>query len=118
VPDGHGHSSAERRGRHVPIRLVAAGEQLLELLTCHDIRFWVEIVLATGEVERHLQHCPADTPIDAVARRFDIPRPWQLEMLPAPQLDQGPVTLEDLPAGQTIEAIGIVPGCTLRFVSP
>jgi hypothetical protein len=88
---------------------------ILELLTCLDIRFWVEIVLATGDVERHLQHCPADTPVDSVARRFDIPPLWQLEIIPAPQLGEPPAILKDLPPGQTIETIGIVPGCTVRF---
>jgi hypothetical protein len=84
--------------------------EVLELLTCPDVRFWVEIVMPSGELERHLQHCLPDARVAEIAERFAIPPTWNHEVGPPPSREEQP-----LPEPKTIASIGVVPGSTLRF---
>lgn len=99
----------------VLFELTTGRVDILELLTCRDVRFWVEIVHANGEVERHLRHCPPEMSMDDVARGFDVPGSWRFQIIPAPVFGQRPATLSSLAADHTVTTLGIVPGCTLRF---
>jgi hypothetical protein len=90
---------------------------VVELLTCPDVRFWVEIVMPSGEVERHLQHCIPESSVADIARRFAIPQAWTVEVVPAARRADRPHPLAAVPGPGTIASIGVVPGSTMRFAA-
>jgi hypothetical protein len=108
-----------RLALHIVLDLVyqdiASGRiDVLELLSCKDIRFFVEIVSDTGEIERRLfQEMPDKTLGPLVDSLGLSPEHWELEVTPPPS----PATHQPLPKllDLTLQDIGVVPGSTLHF---
>ena len=94
---------------------IASGRiDVLELLSCTDIRFFVEILAQTGELERRLfQSMPGETLKSLVDRLGLSPRHWTLEVTPPPSLNPQPPLRKRL--SLTLQQLGIVPGSTLHF---
>jgi hypothetical protein len=105
-----------------PVHMEIASGRLdvLELLTCPDVRFWAEVAADGEVVERRLFQEVPSTPLLRVVDRLHLPhRGWELEVVPAPNL----LTLEEqeLDVGRHVERartlldVGVVPGSLLRF---
>jgi hypothetical protein len=97
---------------------IASGRiDVLELLSCKDIRFFVEIVSSTGEVERRLfQKMPHDTLQRIVDSLGLSAKHWTLEVSPPRTFGPQPKLPELLDL--TLQQLGIVPGSTLHFRRP
>jgi hypothetical protein len=94
---------------------IASGRiDVLELLSCRDIRFFVEIVSHTGEVERRLfQNMPNDRLGPLVQGLGLSPQHWTMNLTPPASLQSEPPLQERLDL--TLHALGVVPGSTLHF---
>jgi len=97
---------------------IASGRiDVLELLSCRDIRFFVEIVSHTGEVERRLfQNMPDDRLGPLVQGLGLSPQHWTMELTPPASLQPQPPLRERLDL--TLHELGVVPGSTLHFHRP
>jgi hypothetical protein len=93
-----------------------AGElPIAELLSCEEIRFWVEIVNADGDRERHLTFQGENVSIGELVSLFSIPVPgWTVETLPPPFAQFSRRPLEEV-AGTGLGELGVVHGAILRF---
>jgi hypothetical protein len=98
---------------------VASGRiDVLELLSCLDVRFWAETIWSTGELERRLFQEKSDYKLSDIVRVLNLsPADWTVEVSPVPSPDdlkrpERPVR-ERL--DETLEMLGIVPGSTLHF---
>ena len=106
---------------HVVLDLVyhdiASGRiDVLELLSCPDIRFFVEVVSAAGEVERRLFQAMPNLTLDLLVKDLQLTAAqWTLEVTPPPGLEQGPLALTGRRLRQTIQELGVVPGSTVHF---
>lgn len=115
--------SACRLALHVVLeavyRDIASGRiDVLELLSCRDIRFFVEVITDAGEVERRLVQELPDTTLETIVGGLQLsPAYWEVEVSPPPSLDehQGPVT-ERL--ALTLQQLGVLPGSTVHFRRP
>jgi SIR2-like protein len=99
---------------------IAAGRlDILELLSCEDVRFSAEIIRDDRTVERRVFELrPHATRLDAVVEQLDLsPRQWAVEVSPRPSVhrDYRP----ERPVANCLEAtlheLGVVPGSTLHF---
>lgn len=98
---------------------IAAGRiDVVELLGCVDVRFWVEVVGDQGEIERRLFQRLQDCRLDTIVADMNLPESgWSLEVSPYPSLEdlrqpRRPVA-ERL--GKSLLELGVVPGSTLHF---
>jgi hypothetical protein len=98
---------------------IASGRiDVLELLTCRDIRFFVEVITDAGEVERRLmQELPGTTLETIVAGLQLSPAHWEVEVSPPPSLDEHPGPVTDR-LGLTLQQLGVLPGSTVHFRRP
>jgi SIR2-like domain len=96
---------------------IASGRiDVLELLSCPDIRFFVEVVSAAGEVERRLFQAMPNLTLDLLVKDLQLTAAqWTLEVTPPPDLEQGPHALTGRRLRQTIKELGVVPGGTVHF---
>ena len=96
---------------------IASGRiDVLELLSCPDIRFFVEVLSAGGEVERRLFQAMPDLTLDSLVKDLQLTAAqWTLEVTPPPGLEQGPHALTGRRLSQTIQELGVVPGSTVHF---
>lgn len=105
-------------------REVASGRlDVLELLSCHDTRFWAEVHDESpqgGTVlsERRLFQLDPKTPLRDVVKDLDLPTAgWDLEVQPAPNLLE--LNERDRAVEPRLDAmifeLGVVPGSTLHF---
>ncbi len=101
-----------------PVYLEIASGRLdvLELLTCPDIRFWTEILDGHTIIERRIFTLrPREFTLGHVAEHLDLPRTgWQVEIIPAPSLGISSRTVEK-DYNTELFLLGLVPGSTLRF---
>jgi SIR2-like protein len=92
---------------------------ILELLTCEDVRFWVEIVRPFGSVERYLLHLPGNTPLGEITAMFGVPEQgWCIDVYPRPRSDWEPPSLAEIrnpSTPLTLELVGVLHGSTLRL---
>ena len=97
-------------------RDVASGRiDVLELLSCKDIRFFAEIVSDTGEIERRLfQDMPKERLCSIVERLGLSPEHWKLQVTPPPSLEPVEYPLSAR-LDFTLQDLGVVPGSTLHF---
>lgn len=118
-----------REHPHVDLRLVmhliqpevyseiASGRlDVLELLTCEDLRFWVEVRWSEAEIERRLFQLASTQPLRAVLATLNLPAPgWTFRIVPwgDPRYAQALNVGESLDC--TLEELSLVPGATLRF---
>jgi hypothetical protein len=96
---------------------IASGRiDVLELLSCDDIRFFVEVISEAGEVERRLFQAMPDVTLASVVGDLQLsPAHWNVEVTPPPGLDSRPIELNAQQLKQTLQTLGIVPGSTLHF---
>lgn len=100
------------------LELASGRLDVVELLTCDDVRFWVEVVDGGQVMERELVFADCDHPLSTIAERFDVPRSgWQVDVDPPPQRDSVECTADVLWENDLL-SVGVVPGATLRFVAP
>ena len=90
---------------------------VVELLTCDDLRFWVEVVDGVRVLERELMFEPVERTVGALAARFDVRGGgWSVEVNPRPQSSSGPVPVLGAASSDLLD-IGVISGATLRFVA-
>ena len=96
---------------------IASGRiDVLELLSCADIRFFVEVVSDAGEVERRLFQTMSDLTLDAVVEDLQLsPAQWRVKVTPPPSLDDRWFELNAETLTQTLQTFGVVPGSTIHF---
>jgi hypothetical protein len=99
---------------------IAGGRlDVLELLSCEDVRFSTEIVRDDRTVERRVFELrPRATRLGAVAEQLDLsPRRWSVEVSPRPSVHRR--YRPERPVWScrhvTLDALGVVPGSTLHF---
>ncbi|HYR06299.1 MAG TPA: SIR2 family protein, partial [Longimicrobium sp.] len=115
-----GHALALRIHLMDPRALLEVGTgrlDVVELLTCEDVRFWVEVVDGGQVLERELVFADCDDALSSIAERFDVPRTgWAVDVNPRPRLGAERLTVES--AWDTdLLSIGVIPGATLRFLA-
>lgn len=90
---------------------------VVELLTCDDLRFWVEVVDGGRVLERELIFAPPERTVGELADHFDVrSRGWEVEVSPRPQPGSAPVPVLRAADADLLEA-GVISGATLRFVA-
>jgi hypothetical protein len=96
---------------------IASGRiDVLELLSCEDIRFFVEIVSETGEVERRLfQEMPNWTLAELIKDLQLSPSHWTVKVTPPPGVEDRCLELNSETLEQTLEELGVLPGSTVHF---
>lgn len=97
---------------------IASGRiDVLELLACTDLRFFVEAVGADGRLERRLVQTGPQVEIGELVADLQLWAPsWQMKVTPPPGSDE-PV-FEDLDAPllpRSLQSLGVVPGSTVHF---
>lgn len=97
---------------------VATGRvDIPEILSCQDLRFWVQLVLEDAAAERQLFFAAPTLKLHELLSELDLPRSqWMLEVSPAPSNDARAEPV-DTALDRTLEELGVVPGVTLRFFS-
>lgn len=95
---------------------IASGRiDVLELLSCKDIRFFVEVVSETGEIERRLLQMMPETKLDEVVGYLRLSRDhWTVELTPPPSLEKPSESLRER-LKLTLLQLGVIPGSTLHF---
>ena len=96
---------------------IASGRiDVLELLTCEDIRFFVEVVSEVGEVERRLFQEMPDLTLGTVVESLQLSAAeWTMKVTPPPSLDDRWLDLNPETLTQTLQTLGVVPGSTVHF---
>ena len=88
-----------------------------EILSCDDLRFWLEIEDREGAVERIPYHMPAETKIKTLMRtacNLSCDK-WTFGIRPAPRKDKPFLQSSEIRDTDSLEDVGVVPGCTVRF---
>jgi hypothetical protein len=93
---------------------------VLELLSCADIRFFVEVVSDNGELDRRPFQETPDVTLGSVVRNLQLTESlWTVRVSPPPVMPDGneDETLQLSPQrlAQTLQMLGIVPGSTVHF---
>jgi hypothetical protein len=96
---------------------IASGRiDVLELLSCADIRFFVEVVSEAGEVERRLFQTMPDLTLEAVVEDLQLSAAqWIVKVTPPPSLHDRWLDLNPETLTQTLQTFGVVPGSTVHF---
>jgi hypothetical protein len=103
---------------HALLEVATGRLDVVELVCCEDVRFWVEIVDGEHILERELVFADCDQTLGSIAERFDVPRTgWEMEVNPRPRPDARPDSVQDEWESDLL-SVGVIPGATLRFISP
>jgi SIR2-like protein len=96
---------------------VASGRiDVLELLSCRDLRFFVEVIRDGADLERRLFQVMPDTPLDDIVRQLQLsPAHWTMQVTPPPSLDEPRSDTLCKLGKQTLQSLGVVPGSTIHF---
>jgi len=96
---------------------IASGRiDVLELLTCEDIRFFVEVVSEAGEVERRLFQEMPDYTLGTMVKDLQLSATqWTMKVTPPPSRDECELHLTPEILAQTLQTLGVVPGSTVHF---
>jgi hypothetical protein len=99
---------------------IAAGRlDVLELLSCDDVRFATEVARDDEGVERRVfELLPRRTKLADIVDRLDLsPAQWTVEVSPRTNLHKRfrPERLVHFWADRTLHELGVVPGSTLHF---
>jgi hypothetical protein len=99
---------------------IASGRiDVLELLSCADIRFFVEVVSDAGEIERRLFQTMPDLTLAEVVEDLQLSTAqWTVKVTPPPSLDDRWIDLTPETLTQTLQTLGVVPGSTVHFHRP
>lgn len=91
----------------------------LELLTCQDLRFWVEVVRDEEDSERHLLHMPRHTTVSQLATLLGLPtRGWRVDVYPRPRRDWRSPAWDEVWRTETpltLATLGLLHGANLQF---
>ncbi len=106
------------------LRHLASGRlNINEILTVHEVRFWLEIRRGNSEVLRYSEFRSPETELRTVLKAYDLPEyGWHAEILPSPikvasgtkDLQASEVLSSDDP--WTVANAGLMPGSILRIV--
>jgi hypothetical protein len=96
---------------------IASGRiDVLELLSCVDIRFFVEVVSDADELERRLFQTMPDLTLEALVEDLQLSATqWTVKVTPPPSLDDRWLDLNSEILSQTLQRFGVVPGSTIHF---
>jgi hypothetical protein len=99
---------------------IAAGRlDVLELLSCDDVRFATEVARDDDGVERRVfELIPGRTKLANIVKRLDLaPAQWTVEVSPRTNLHKSfrPERGIHVWANRTLHELGVVPGSTLHF---
>lgn len=99
------------------IQAVAGGRiDVLELLSCTDMRFFAEVVGEGGELERRLFQTKPELPLAEVAADLQLARDeWELRVSPPPDASDPWLALDAERLARALQSLGVVPGSTLHF---
>jgi hypothetical protein len=99
---------------------IASGRiDVLELLSCADVRFFVEVLQDNGEVERRLFQTTSDLTLAAIADDLQLPAAqWQVKVSPPPVFDDRWFELNAQTLQQSLLSFSVVPGSTVHFKRP
>jgi hypothetical protein len=94
---------------------VASGRiDVLEILSCADVRFFVEIIQDDGGIERRPFQRGADEELGVLVEELKLPVDlWAMEVTPPPSLDLQPALRDCVKL--SLQDNGVVPGSTLHF---
>jgi hypothetical protein len=99
------------------LELSAGRLDVVELLFCEDVRFWVEVVDGRQVLEREMVFGDCEWPLRTIATRFDVPRTgWEIDVNPRPRHDSERHTVEKY-WDTDLLSVGVVPGATVRFIA-
>jgi hypothetical protein len=98
---------------------IASGRlDVLELLSCRDIRFFVEVISDAGEVERRLVQAMPDVTLRSIVQDLQLsPAHWHVEISPPPSLEERPAAVVERQE-LTLQQLGVLPGSTVHFRRP
>lgn len=102
----------------VHLELASGRIQVLELLTCSDMRFYAETIDADGSYERRLFQLPPTTELREVLDALHLPaRGWRIELHPTPGmlLNEGDSIELSRTRNAKLFELGLVPGSTITF---
>jgi len=102
----------------VHMQLSSGRIQVLELLTCSDLRFYAETIDADGSYERRLFQLPPTTELSEVLEALNLPsRGWRVELHPMPGMliGEDDVTAVARTRSAKLFELGLVPGSTITF---
>ena len=118
-PTAHCRLVLHTLAESVTMEIAAGRLDVLELLSCEDVRFSTEILRDDGSVERRVFELPLRTTrLAAVIEQLDLSsRQWTVEVSPLTNLHpkfraERRVTMC---VGQRLDELGVVPGSTLHF---
>lgn len=96
---------------------IASGRiDVLELLSCGDVRFFVEVIQDDGQIERRLFQTMPDLTLAVIANDLQLAtEQWQVKVTPPPSLDDRWLELNPQTLGLTLQMFGVVPGSTVHF---
>jgi hypothetical protein len=96
---------------------IASGRiDVLELLSCEDIRFFVEVVSESGEVERRLFQKMPDWTLAELIKDLQLsPSHWTVKVTPPPGVEDRWLELNSETLEQTLQELGVLPGSTVHF---
>ena len=92
---------------------------IVELLTCVDLRFWVELLRQDGEVERHQLFREPTTEVCTLLDDLDIPDSgWTFDLHPNPTVTWARQDVSELRGSdlQTLQALGVLPGSLIQLI--
>lgn len=96
--------------------LSAGRLDLLELLEPDTVRLWVEVCEGGYRFDRLLLFERYDTSISELANRFYVNGlDWAVRVIPHPEIRSAPPIRVALCQERTLDALGLLPGSTLRF---
>jgi hypothetical protein len=88
-----------------------------ELLSCGDVRFWVQVVGDSGIVERTIQILPGTTRLRELLDSMGLPkRGFLVDVTPAPTNEYRAEPVQSV-LGRTLDALGVVPGATVQLLT-
>jgi SIR2-like domain len=101
-------------------RDLASGRiDVAELLICEDLRFWVEVVFDSGDVDRRLFQEKACLPLRDIVRKMNLPQyGWEFSVTPPPELKISTHLISKSTEKRRLDEIGILPGSTIHFQPP
>jgi hypothetical protein len=116
------------QNRAALFELTSGRFDLVEMLACEDLPFWIEVQHSPDLIDREPAICSSQMKVGDVARYIAglHENSWTAELEPSPRRKAGyrgrasrdpeEVTSAEVIANWPLEQFGVLPGSTLRFV--
>jgi len=97
---------------------------LNEIVATREIRFWVQIIRANGEVSRYLESAIPETLLSHLLQEYDLEdAQWKASIIPSPIKQQKTIgskeifndLIQERRNPWTVGSVGLMPGSTLRI---